>query len=57
MTLFRATIIDTPGNPFTGDPADALAADQDGGLLVRDGDHHRPRLLCHPASRASPRSR
>jgi guanine deaminase len=37
MTLFRATVIDTPGDPFLGDPADALAADQDGGLLVRDG--------------------
>ena len=29
--------MDTPGDPFAGDPADALAADQDGGLLVRDG--------------------
>jgi len=37
MTLFRATILDTPGNPFTGDPAEALSVDQDGGLLVRDG--------------------
>lgn len=37
MTLFRATVIDTPRNPFAGDPADALAAEQDGGLLVRDG--------------------
>jgi len=37
MTLFRATVIDTPGDPFLGDPADALTADQDGGLLVRDG--------------------
>ena len=37
MTLFRATILDTPGDPFTGDPADALAVDQDGGLLVHDG--------------------
>jgi len=37
MTLYRATIIDTPGDPFAGDPADALAADSDGGLLVRDG--------------------
>jgi guanine deaminase len=37
MTLFRATVIDTPGDPFVGDPAGALAADQDGGLLVRDG--------------------
>jgi guanine deaminase len=37
MTLFRATVIDTPGDPFAGDPAGALSADQDGGLLVRDG--------------------
>ncbi len=37
MTLFRATIMDTTGDPFTGDPADSLVADQDGGLLVRDG--------------------
>ena len=37
MTLYRATVIDTPGDPFAGDPADALAADQDGGVLVRDG--------------------
>ncbi len=37
MTLYRATVIDTPGNPFAGDPADALAADQDGGVLVRGG--------------------
>ena len=40
MTLFRGTIIDTPGDPFAGDPADALAAEQDGGLLVRDGIIH-----------------
>ena len=31
MTLYRATIVDTPGDPFTGDPADALATDPDGG--------------------------
>ncbi len=37
MTLYRATVLDTPGDPFAGDPADALAADSDGGLLVRDG--------------------
>lgn len=37
MTLFRATVIDTPGDPFTGDPVEAMAADQDGGLVVRDG--------------------
>jgi guanine deaminase len=37
VTLYAGTIVDTPGDPFTGDPADALAADQDGALLVRDG--------------------
>lgn len=37
MTLFRATVVDTPGDPFVGDPAEALRAELDGGLLVRDG--------------------
>jgi guanine deaminase len=37
VTLYRAVIVDTPGDPFVGDPADALAIDEDGGLLVRDG--------------------
>ncbi len=37
MTLYHATVVDTPGDPFTGDPADALRVDTDGGLLVRDG--------------------
>jgi guanine deaminase len=37
VTLYAGTIVDTAGDPFTGDPADALAADQDGALLVRDG--------------------
>jgi guanine deaminase len=37
MTIFRATVVDTPGDPFAGDPAEALAVDQDGGLLVREG--------------------
>src|ERR1700712_4961804 len=37
MTLYRATIVDTPSDPFTGDPADALRADDDGALVVRDG--------------------
>ena len=35
MTIYAATIVDTPGDPFTGDPAAALA--EDGALLVRDG--------------------
>jgi guanine deaminase len=37
MTLYAATVVDTPGDPFTGDAGDALSADADGGLLVRDG--------------------
>jgi guanine deaminase len=37
MTIYRATIVDTPGDPFAGDPAEALAVDQDGALLVREG--------------------
>ena len=37
MTLYRGTVIDTPGDPFAGDPADALRAEHDGALLVRDG--------------------
>lgn len=37
MTLFRATIIDTPGDPVPGDPTAALSTEPDGGLLVRDG--------------------
>ena len=35
MTIYAGTIIDTPGDPFAGDPADALA--ETGALLVRDG--------------------
>ena len=34
MTLYRATVLDTPENPFAGG---ALRADDDGGVLVRDG--------------------
>lgn len=37
MTLYRAVMADTPGDPFVGDPTDALAVEEDGGLLVRDG--------------------
>lgn len=37
MTLFRATLIDTPGNPFSGDPQAAMVVDAEGALLVRDG--------------------
>src|SRR5947199_4383169 len=35
MTIYAATVVDTPGDPFAGDPAAALA--EDGALLVRDG--------------------
>jgi guanine deaminase len=35
--IYSATIVDTPGDPFAGDPAEALAVDQDGALLVREG--------------------
>ena len=35
MTIYAATIVDTPGDPFAGDPADALA--EDGAVCVRDG--------------------
>jgi guanine deaminase len=35
MTIYAGTIVDTPGDPFTGDPADALA--EVGALLVREG--------------------
>ena len=36
MTLYRATVMDTPGDPFR-DGVGALAVESDGGLLVRDG--------------------
>jgi len=35
MTIYSAIVVDTPGDPFAGDPGDALA--EDGALLVRDG--------------------
>ena len=35
MTIYAGTLVDTPGDPFTGDPAGALR--QDEALLVRDG--------------------
>lgn len=37
MTLYRAMVVDTPIDPFTGSPVDCLRVDEDGGLLVRDG--------------------
>jgi guanine deaminase len=35
LTIYAGTIVDTPGDPFAGDPAGALA--ETGGLLVREG--------------------
>jgi len=35
MTIYRAMIVDTPGDPFADDPADALA--EVSALLVREG--------------------
>jgi guanine deaminase len=37
VTLYAATIVDTPGDPFAEDPAEALAVDQDGAVVVREG--------------------
>ena len=37
VTLYRAAVIDTPGDPFSADPAAALSVESDGGLVVRDG--------------------
>ncbi len=34
MTLFRATVLDTPGDPFHEAPLDALRSDTDAGLVV-----------------------
>lgn len=36
MTIYRAMVMDTPGDPFRDGP-DALAADSDAGLVVGDG--------------------
>ena len=36
MTLYRATVLDTPGDPFVDGPA-ALAAESDAAIVVRDG--------------------
>jgi guanine deaminase len=35
MTIYAGVIVDTPGDPFAGDPAEALS--EDGALLVHDG--------------------
>ncbi len=34
MTIYRATVLDTPQDPFDGG---TLRSEQDGGLLVQDG--------------------
>ena len=34
MTIYRATVLDTPQSPFTGG---ALRADEDAGIYVQDG--------------------
>ena len=54
MTLYAGAGVDTPGDPFTGDPAGALR--QDEALLVRDGVIAARGSLAairraHPASR------
>ena len=38
MTLYRATLLDTVGDPFADDPGAALRSEDDGGLLVTDGE-------------------
>lgn len=37
MTLYRATVLDTPTSPFDGDPGAAFRVESDAGVLVRDG--------------------
>jgi guanine deaminase len=37
LTIYRASILDTPGNPFLDDPAGALRSESDGALLVEGG--------------------
>ena len=41
MTLYRALVVDVAGDPFSpehaADPTSLLRADDDAGLLVRDG--------------------
>lgn len=37
MTLYRAQVLDVAADPFRTDPSAALRADDDAGLLVRDG--------------------
>ena len=50
MTIYKATIVDTPGDPFNGDPAGALA--EAGALLVRDGVIAGPGQLGRAGGRA-----
>lgn len=37
MTLFRATVLDTPTTPFIADPIEALRVESDAGILVQNG--------------------
>ncbi len=37
MIIYRASVLDVPGDPFTEDPQQALAAEADGGLVVDGG--------------------
>lgn len=37
MTLYRATVMHTPGDPFVDGAQLALEVDEDGGVVVRDG--------------------
>ena len=54
MTLFRATVLDTPDDPFAGG---ALRSEEDCGLLVEDGVISGPRRLRDAARRAPRRGR
>jgi guanine deaminase len=53
MTIYRATVLDTPQSPFTGG---ALRADEDAGILVQDGVI-RARGAIAEISRAHPREK
>jgi guanine deaminase len=37
MTIYRATVMDTSGDPFVDDPTEVLRQESDGALLVTDG--------------------
>ena len=56
VTLYAATVIDTPGDPFAGDPADALARVRRRAAGPRRR-HPRPGPLRRAARRRTPASR